>query len=255
MITPKDKIIGDFIDMEIGMELSLPTLYALEAIFFQRLQLAQVRWEANESMYEEICCDRFEQISKVLTMKYDMAESLDERIKILNHLENISVTLGHGNSEFVVNRRQELMNFDNLTFSQKYRLDNLLGFNYDNITEEIGHLLVVAESAFVMAILFGVDSLSTSTQYSAVMELYETMFNKAVAERNISEVANLLTTVAFCNSDPNRRQMIKELTDRLISGSSLAIELSLPVLRVNSIAAEVYSQIDKITGKYDILSA
>lgn len=251
----KDYIIGDFIGMEIGEGMTLPALYALEAIFYLRLQLAQAGKAEDESVFEELCYHRFEQIAKILTKKFKVTESLDDKIAILNHLQNLSVALGSGHSAFVIDQRRDLIGCSNLTFAQKYRLDNLLGFNYDHIKENIDCLLKQARSAFDVAILFDVDSMGTASQYAAAMNLYEAMFCKAVDQGNVSEIAHLLAVAAYCNSDPNRRQKIKELTAKLTAKSSIAVNLPLPVLRVNSIAAQVYSRIGHITGKYDILSA
>ncbi|MCM1451602.1 MAG: hypothetical protein NC102_05050 [Clostridium sp.] len=253
--TIKDYIIGDFIELEIGENMSLPTLYALEAIFYLRLQLAQVGWEECEPILNELCRDRFERISMILSNRYELVESLDEKICVLNHLKNIATTLGNVDCGFVIDNHRELVNSQNLTLSQKYRLDNLLDSGSDNIREDIDCLLLEAHTAFDMSILFDIDSLGTCKQYGAVMDLYESLFYKALAESNISEIANLLAVVAFCNSDPDRRQKIKKLTDKLITCKSLTVNLPLPVVRLNSIAGKVYSRIDKITNKYENLSA
>lgn len=253
---PNDDLIGDFINLKIGEELSLSMLFAIEAIFYLRLQLAQVEWDDNEPIYESLCRDRFEQISKVLTGKYKSAETLNEKIGILYHLENISQTLSLGINDFVVEKRRELLsNCQYLTFPQRYRLDNMLEFNYDNIKEDIDRLILETETAFDISILFDIDSLGTPNQYAAVMDLYEAIFTKAVSEGNTSEIARLLVAAVYCNSDPDRRRKITELTDQLIANNELRLNLPLPVVRVNAIAAEIYTRIDRITGKYEILSA
>lgn len=252
----KNEIIGEFAGMEIDETLSVPTLCALEAIFYLRLQLAQVGREEDAPVYEDLCCERFGRISKALIKKYRIAGRIDEKIEILNHLENISSILNLGDGGFVAEKRQELRECTDPGFSRKYRLEYLRRFNYDSVKADMDRLLAVARNSYDIAMLFSIDSLGTDSQYAAVMDLYAVMFNKAAAGGNIPELSNLLVAAAYCNSDPDRRRRIKELTDMLrIANPSIAGELAMPVLRVNAVAAEIYSRMDRITGKYDILSA
>ena len=53
----RDEYIKDMVDIKIHSKMSVSTLYALETIFYLRLQLAQVSWDANEILYEDKCID------------------------------------------------------------------------------------------------------------------------------------------------------------------------------------------------------
>lgn len=250
--TLNDEIIGDFIDTRIDADMPLSTLRALESIFYLRLQLAQVAWEDKEPIYEALCRNRFEQLIKAYTKKYSAATSLNEKVEILYSIQIISSLLYLGNNEFVLEKQEELLDLTELTFAQRYRLENLFEQTGDNEKETIDRLLAEATTSFDIAILFDLDTLGTPAQYAAVMDLYKSMFNKAVAEGNTTEIANLLAISADCNSNPTRRKEIKELTSSLAVLPSDIIPL--PERRVNEIAAAVYAQIDKITGKYDEVS-
>ena len=64
--TLNDELIGDIIPLKIDSDMSVSTLYALETIFYLRLQLAQVEGAENEHIYELLCKNRFDQIAKAL---------------------------------------------------------------------------------------------------------------------------------------------------------------------------------------------
>ena len=49
-----DNIIGDIIDIRIDADMSVSTLYALETIFFLRLQLAQVSGDEREASFADL---------------------------------------------------------------------------------------------------------------------------------------------------------------------------------------------------------
>lgn len=246
-----DELIGDFVNVEINADMPVSTLYALEVIFYLRLQLAQVGWEDDEPIYEALCRNRFEQLLQALTKKYATASSVSEKIEILNRLEVISLTLNLGHNDLVLFERQEMLESESLTYTQRYRLEHLLDFYSDTIEDDIDRLLSEAKTSFDISILFDIDSLGTDEQYSVVMDLYKSMFSKAIAERNTGEIANLLAAAAYCNINPGRRQEIKEITSSLAALPSDIIPL--PERCVNEIAATVYVQIDKITGKYDFV--
>jgi len=121
--TLNDDLIGDIIDIKINADMSISTLYALETIFYLRLQLAQVSWTENEPIYESLCRDRFEQICKALSKKYKVAKSLNEKIEILERLEVISLTLHSDHSRFALEEASLLENLPDLTYAQKLRLE------------------------------------------------------------------------------------------------------------------------------------
>lgn len=154
--------------------------------------------------------------------------------------------LNLGISEFAFEMQGELLDSAELTFAQRYRLENLFDPKYDNEKEAIDYLLAEATTSFDISLLFDIDSLGTPAQYAAVMDLYKSMFNKAVAERNTTEIANLLAISADCNSNPSRRKEIAELTSSKMKHHFDTIPL--PERRVNEIAAIVYAQRDKVTG-------
>ncbi len=98
----RDEYISDLIDIKINSKTSVSTLYALEMIFFLRLQLPQVSWDANETLYEEICRDCFEQISMALIEKYRNSKSINEKIEILERIEAISLDINHDHRLFAL---------------------------------------------------------------------------------------------------------------------------------------------------------
>ncbi|MCM1142249.1 MAG: hypothetical protein NC453_27070, partial [Muribaculum sp.] len=78
-----DNIIGDIIPIKVDATMSVATLYAIETIFYLRLQLAQVAWDDNTPAFESLCRARFEQIANALEEKYPKAATLNEKIEIL----------------------------------------------------------------------------------------------------------------------------------------------------------------------------
>lgn len=88
-----DNLIDDIIPMKIDSGMSVSTLYALETIFYMRLQLAQVSKDENEPILNSLCRNRFEQLANALRKKYKSAESIDEKIEILERLAFIGMTI------------------------------------------------------------------------------------------------------------------------------------------------------------------
>lgn len=92
----------------------------------------------------------------------------------------------------------------------------------------------------------------TDSEREAIPDRYFTLLDAALASGNTSEVANLLTLSAYWNSNPFLRP---HLTEAANNTKSINGHLSVPEKRVNAIAAEIYTQIDRITGKCDKLDS
>ncbi|MCM1296093.1 MAG: hypothetical protein NC311_11175 [Muribaculaceae bacterium] len=71
---------------------------------------------------------------------------------------------------------------------------------------------------------------------------------KQLSTLRSSTLEDLLALFPYWNENPTHRQKIKELTSQLqIPNSSFLIPNS-----VNAIAAEIYSRLDFLTGKYGL---
>jgi len=237
-----DHIIGDIIGIRIDAGMPVSTLYALETIFYLRLQLAQVAWAENEPVYECLCRDRFGQLAKALTGKYATAKTLNERIEILERLEVINFTLHGEDSRFALEEASSLLARPNLTYDQKLRLEWLPGIDLQDDSRIVAELLPRANDPFVMATIGMIIDYITDEERTAVLDRYTAMVDAAVAAGDTAELGWLLALAACWNSNPSVRHRLQEM---LPVDCASCIEH-----RALVIAAEIYSRIDAITGKY-----
>ncbi len=237
--TLNDDIIGDIIPIGIDADMSVATLHALETIFYLRLQLAQVGWEDNESIYNGLCRDRFEQLAKALRKKYDTTSSINEKIEILERLASLGMTIDRDDFSFALDDAENLKGLSNLTYAQKLRLNWLPDINSENESEIVAKLLSEANTSFEMATL--------ALIFEAVLDRYFDLFDAALTVGNVAELGKLLTLAAYWNIDPTIRPRLTEA----VTKAQAVDGLTLPERRLNPIAAEIYTRIDNITGKYE----
>lgn len=265
--TLNDDLIGDIIPLKINADMSVSTLYALETIFYLRLQLAQVGWADNEPIYESLCRNRFEQIAKALTKKYKSAESLNEKIEILERLAAIGMTINSDHLYFALEEASRLLEsastlngphssilnptslVEPLALAQKLRLEWLPNINSVDDSKIVAQLLPQANDSFVMATIGLIIDYITDEERAAVLDRYIAMVDAVIASNDTAELGNLLALAGYWNSNPTVRKRLSEI----ITEAALLEGISLPEKRVNAIAAEIYSKIDTITGKYEVL--
>ncbi len=252
MIRPfNDNIIGDIIGIKIDAEMSVSTLYALETIFYLRLQLAQASGEDNEPVYAALCRNRFEQLAKALMEKYPLAETLNEKIEILERIEDIALYLSFDHSYFALEEAFALEDLPDLTFAQKLRLQWLPGIDSEDYSKIVAELLTEANGSFVMGTIALLFDYITDDERNVVIDRYIAMVDAAIASNDTTELGNLLALAACWNNNPNVRCRLTEITNKTASIESLSI----PEKRVNQIAAELYARIDTITGKYKVIDS
>lgn len=179
--TLNDDLIGDIIPLKINADMSVSTLYALETIFYLRLQLAQVGWADNEPIYESLCRNRFDQIAKALTKKYKSAESLNEKIEILERLTAIGMTINSDHLYFAIEEASSLKDLPDLTYAQKLRLEWLPNINSVDDSKIVAQLLPQANDSFVMATIGLIIDYITEEGRTAVLDRYIAMFDAAIA--------------------------------------------------------------------------
>lgn len=242
----QDEYINDMMDIKINSTMSISTLYALEMIFFLRLQLAQVSWDANETLYENICHDRFEQILKVLIEKYRNAKSINEKIEILERIEIISLNLNNDHSFFALEEASIIEDGQDLTYAQKLRLKWLPGLTLEDDSKIVAELLPQTDSSFEMATLALIIDFCSNEKRYAIFDRYLEMFDTALSANNTAEIGNLLSLAAYWNIFPFIRPTLTKAANQAV----LIKGLSLPEKRVNPIAAGIYTRIDILTGKY-----
>lgn len=109
-------------------------------------------------------------------------------------------------------------------------------------------LLPQTRNAFDMKALLSIEEMGTEDQRQAIRNKYTELFRKALAEENSAELADLLAAAPYCNTNPEWRPLLTDL-----AAQAAGVEgLSLPEKRVNPIAAEIYSEIDKLIGKHEV---
>jgi len=194
--------VGDIIDIKIDADMSVSTLYALETIFYLRLQLAQVSWAENEPIYESLCRDRFEQIANALTKKYRTAKSLNEKIEILERLEVISLTPHSDHSRFVLKEVSIIEDEQNLTYAQKLRLKWLPGMTPEDDSKIVAEFLLQTDSSFEMETLALITDFCTDEERAAIFDRYLEMFDAALAANDTPCLFLQQSIVNFYNICP-----------------------------------------------------
>ncbi len=270
MIRPfNDNIIGDIIGIKIDAEMSVSTLYALETIFYLRLQLAQASGEDNEPVYAALCRNRFEQLAKALMEKYPLAETLNEKIEILERIEAITLYLSFDHSYFALEEASALEDLPDLTFAQKLRLQWLPGIDSEDYSKIVSELLSTIphcgldEVGFVMATIAQIFDFITDEERTAVIDRYEQLIGQLPLQR-AGGLGILLSFAADWNMYPDIRQRLQKMfgqhfpllegTEGCLSCVGTETGLSLPEKRVNAIAAEIYARLDILTGKYELVN-
>ncbi len=96
-----------------------------------------------------------------------------------------------------------------------------------------------------------ISDFCTEKERAAIFDRYIEMFDAARSANDTAELGNLLALAAYWNNAPSMRPTLTEAANKAASIESL----SLPEKRVNQIAAEIYTKIDSLTGKYDELDS
>ncbi len=240
-----DDLIGDIISVKIDAEMSVSTLYALETIFFLRLQLARLADESNEPVYESLCRYRYEQISKALTKKYRNAATVNEKIEILERLEAIEMFINNEHSRLALEKSEELAGTPGLTYSQQLRLTWMFDMESDDRQGTIDRLLPQARDAFDLATITDIGMFGTEDQHQSITDIYTSQFNAALQTGDTAGLGRLLSLAAYRTIAPQRREQLTALAAKAAGITGL----SLPEHRVIPIAAEIYSRIDILLGK------
>ncbi len=240
-----DDLIGDIISVKIDAEMSVSTLYALETIFFLRLQLAQLADESNEPVYESLCRYRYEQISKALTKKYRNAATVNEKIEILERLEAIEMFINNEHSRLALEKSEELAGTPGLTYSQQLRLTWMFDMESADWKGTIDRLLPQVRDAFDLATITDIGMFGTEDQRQSIADIYTSQFDAALQAGDTAELGRLLSLAAYRTIAPQRREQLAALAAKAADIPGL----SLPEKRVIPIAAEIYSQIYIFLGK------
>lgn len=242
-----DDIIGDILDIKIDANMTVSELHALETIYYLRLQLAEVSGDDKMAVYRNLCRSRYEEITKVLTAKYPTATTLNEKIEILERLQDMELHLRSDYSDFALEEASNLEDSPGLTYSQRLRLAWLTGIDAEDCIQTIATLLTQAKEAFDIATLSQIQDFGTDEDRKAIFGCFAEMFTAALKRGDSAELSKLLTTAAYWNINTAKRQVIANLSVQ----TETFDELSLPERRVNAIAAEIYARIDALTGRYE----
>lgn len=243
----KDNLIGDIIDTDINIAMSVSTLQAIETALLLRLQLAEVALSDNELTYRRLCKDRRDKIYNVLLEKYPAAESVNEKIAILETIQTIGQSIDLSCLRFAFEEALKLERLSNLTYSQRLRLSWLTDDGSEIDRSMLTTLLRQAENAFDLETIAMIEDMATEEERDTIFCRFAEIFNGALSQNDFRELGKLLVTAAYWNIDPIRRQKLEILTKSVESIAAL----SLPERRVNAIAATIYTQIATLTQKYD----
>ncbi len=246
-----DEYISDIIDIEINSEMSVSALYALETIFYLRLQLEQALSEKKDTMIGTLCRKRLERLAEVLMEKYATADSINKKIEILERIEVITLILISGHSDYALERASIMEDLPNLTYAQKLRLKWLPAITPEDDSKIVAELLPQTDNSFEMATLALISDFCTDEERAAIFDRFIELFDAALSTHDTAELGNLLALAAYWNHSPFMRPTLTEAANKTMPIGSL----SRPEKCVNTIAAEIYAKMDALTGKYKVLDS
>lgn len=241
-----NEYISDIIDIDINSRMSVSTLYALETIFYLRLQLELALSEKKDTIIEVLCRKRLEQLANALMEKYTTADSANRKIEILERIEVITLILTGRHSYFALEKAFMIEDEPNLTYAQKLRLKWLPALTPKDDSRIVAELLPQTNSSFEMATLALISDFCTDEERAAIFDRYLEMFDAALSANDTAKLGDLLALAAYWNDFPSIRPKLTKAANQAVTIEGL----SLPEKRVNAIAAEIYAQIDTIAGKY-----
>lgn len=248
----------DDLPLDISDSMSLPTLYAIEAILFLRLQLAQLQQDDNVPAIEDLLISRYDAISRQLTRRYTTSDSLSEKIEILLHLRNIGSLIGSDAYGFACREADLLATLPSLTPLQRLRLSWFYDIDPTDCDKLVTRLLPQVRDPFDLETISLVMDYCTPRNRRAILDRYAEMFLSALSTHRPSTIhyslftinsllSRLLVITPYWNISPSLRAWLKELTEKiqfLVTDSSSPIEL-----RVNAIAATLYERMSAITER------
>lgn len=235
----QDEYISDIIDIEINSRMSVSILYALETIFYLRLQLEHALTEKKDTIIEVLCRKRLEQLANALIEKYTTADSVSGKIEILERIEVITLILTNEHSDFALEEASMIVDKPNLTYAQELRLKWFPGITPEDEAEIVAELLPQTNSSFEMATLALISDFCNDKERASIIDRYIKMFNVALAANNTAELGCLLALAAYWNIFPSIRPKLTNAANHAVKIAGL----SLPEKRVNAIAAAIYAQI------------
>ena len=287
-----EEIIPDLLNIRISSTMSVPTLRALNAIFTLRSWLSGASHDINDPIYANLQVQRMWQISKALKTKYHRAKTLTDKIEILSFIDTLEEDLTCKNSDFALAEATKLLtkypgktsgrlsgksgkSDHDLTPFQRLRLQLITrpqGIDFSDIATSL--LNSIPNSSFLIPNLEeAVFDLGTLTliEHRVSPSLREAIFNRfthlleaSIKVNNTAEISNLLTLFPYWNSNPTHRSLIKDLSQKsenvlkeekkITNLDSVPSEARI-ISRLNPIAAEIYSNMDAITGKYESRTA
>lgn len=158
-------------------------------------------------------------------LRFSDAKSVNEKIEVLEALEDRSLSTTFDHSSFALEKAEELSQLPDLTYPQQLRLSWMFGLDDIDVEETVNRLLASftpegaekgLDELFLMETLFQIDMFATDEQRSQILDRYNTLITKAVAEHNLSLQTRLLNLSA------------KYLLPRLNSLSAKITDLAVP---------------------------
>jgi len=226
--------------------MSVSALYALETIFYLRLQLEQALSEEKDTMIEVLCRKRFEQLAKVFVEKYGITDSVNSKVEILERVEVITLILIGRHCYFALEDVSMIEDEPSLTYAQRLRLKWLPALTSEDYSKIVAELFSQTDSSFEMATLALISYFCTDKEHVTIFDRYLEIFDAALYDNNTAELGNLLALAAYWNNSPSIRSRLTEIDNKVVPIKVLFF----PEKRVNHIAVEIYVQLDILTGKY-----
>lgn len=183
--------------------------------------------------------------------KYATADSINRKIEILERIEVITLILANRHSNFALEGASIMEDLPNLTYAQKLRMKWLPAITPEDDSKIVAELLPQTDSSFEMSTLALISDFCTDEERAAIFDRYLEMFDAALSANDTAELGNLLALAAYWNNSPSMRPKLTEAANKVASIGSL----TLPEMRVNPIAAKIYTLIDTLTGKYKVIDS
>lgn len=230
----------DLHKIKIDTDFSLHSLFAIKKIYSLYLEYYLMSWDDDSREMAEVYKTRLENISNVLMDKYRSTRSLNERIRILENLEEISLETVYTDNDFALENASELEELPTLTYSQSLRLSWLPDINPDDVSGIVRDILSAPVTSFDIETLLQIINYCTEKERSEIIDLYISKMEEAFIKKDVSKVSSLLVMGAPLNIHPDLSERMKPLLDKVITLPGLTF----PVKLVNTISQDIYSRLD-----------
>ena len=151
--------------------MQLTSLLSLAKTYLDKYQTI---WEVDSLENIEKCKAKLLELADALMDQYHTVTSVNERIRILETLEEISLAVEYNDSDFALEKAAELEDLPDLTYTQRLRLSWIPDINPDDVSEIVDEILSRPVDEFDIETLLQIINYCTDEDRTRINRLIST---------------------------------------------------------------------------------